>query len=733
MAKDKPNAERQPKKFGTFGGVFTPSVLTILGVILFLRYDVVVGNAGLWGALMILLLAKLFTFITTLSLSSISTNMQVKGGGSYYLISRSIGVEFGGVIAIFFYIALALSVAMYVVGFTEALLLAFPELNHSFTMVATLTNVVVFIFVYIGAGWTIRVQYVILALLLLAIGSYVFGAWQQASPELLSRNLQPDWTAGHSFFTIFALFFPAVTGIMAGVNMSGDLKSPSRSIPRGTFLAISFTLLIYAGIAILMAASSPRENLFGDVMVMHEKAWYGPLIYVGVIASTLSSALGSMMGAPRILQAFAKDNVFKRLRYFARGSGSSNEPRRAILITFVLAQAGVMAGDLDTIAPIITMFFLLTYGTINLASFYEGISGNPSFRPTFKYNHWSVSLLGAFGSLCIMFLITWVWALVAIVLAGGLFFLITRAELIVQWGDVHSGIAYQQARKALLRLERESYHPKNWRPSILTLSGIAGSRMHLVRYASLLSAGRGIVSLAQVITGDLENLNSRRMEAEKLMRNFIREKKLPAFPVVIVDESFSEGLKALLQTHGIGGIRPNTLLLGWSNDPEKNRTFSTILSLAKKMEYSCLILHSHHKEETWNPPSGAINIWWTDANNGPMMLLLGYLLKSNRAWRDCPLRILRPVAPKADVENVKREMEEMLTKGRIEADTVVLPTEDPLDAVRSAMIPSAVLFAGFEPADKDPAGVLLTFMKEIVDLPGDVIMTYNAGDVSLEA
>jgi len=733
MAKDQDTGISQPNKFGTFGGVFTPSVLTILGVILFLRYDVVVGNAGMWGALMILVLAKLFTFITTLSLSSISTNMQVKGGGSYYLISRSIGVEFGGVIAVFFYIALALSVAMYVIGFTEALLLAFPDLGLSFTILATLTNIIVFIFVFIGAGWTIRVQYFILALLLLALGSYAVGAWEQASPELLSKNLQPDWTAGHSFFTIFALFFPAVTGIMAGVNMSGDLKNPGRSIPKGTFAAIGFTFLIYGAIAILMAASSPRKNLVGDVMVMHEKAWYGPLIYVGVIASTLSSALGSMMGAPRILQAFGRDNVFKRLKYFALGSGSSNEPRRAIVITFVLAQMGVMAGDLDTIAPIITMFFLLTYGTINLASFYEGISGNPSFRPTFKYNHWSVSLLGAVGSLCIMLLISWVWALVAIILAGGLFLLITRAELIVQWGDVHSGIAYQQARKALLRLEKESYHPKNWRPSILTLSGIAGSRMHLVRYARLLSAGRGVVSLAQIISGELENLNTRRREAEKLMRNFIREKDLPAFPVVVVDESFADGLKALLQTHGIGGVRPNTLLLGWSNDPEKNRTFSTILSLAKKMEYSCLILHSQNKEETWNPPSGAINIWWTDASNGPMMLLLGYLLKRNRAWRDCPLRILRPVKPKADMENVKREMQEMLTKGRIEADILVLPTEEPLEAVRNTMTPSAVLFAGFEPADEDPGGVLLTFMKEIVDLPGDVIMTYNAGDISLEA
>ncbi len=730
--KKEPN-ESKPRKFGTFGGVFTPSVLTILGVILFLRYDTVIGNAGLWGALLVLLIAKLFTTITTFSLSSIATNMKVKGGGSYYLISRSLGVEFGGVIAVFFYMALALSVALYVVGFTEAMFLAFSEMGLSFLTVATLTNIVVFTFVYIGAGWTIRVHYFILLIVLVAIGSYCYGAWGHASVQILSENLEPAWTANHTLLTIFALFFPAVTGIEAGVNMSGDLKNPSKSIPLGTFSAIGFTVVVYAGIAVLMASSTSRGSLIGDGMVMQEKAWFGPMVYAGVIAATLSSALGSMMGAPRILQAFAKDNVFKWLKYFALGSGRSNEPRRAIVITFLITQAGILAGDLDSIAPIITMFFLLTYGTINLASFYESISANPSFRPTFKLNHWSISLLGALMSLIVMYLINWIWASVAIVAASAMFIIIKRAELTVQWGDVRSGYAYRRARKALLTLENERYHPKNWRPSILTLSGVAGSRMHLIKYANLLSAGRGLVSLAQIIPGDLESLNKHRMESEKLIRGFIREEGLPAFPVVVVDDNISDGLKALLQCHGIGGLRPNILMLGWSNDPEKKDQFSTILSLAKRMKRSFLILSSNKEEKSWEDPSGAINIWWTDQKNGAMMLLLAFLLKGDREWRDSPIRVLRPVALKADVENVEKEMKEILQGGRIEAEIVVLPTDSSLEAVRGAMSPSALLFAGFEPADEDPAGVLLHFMEQIVDLPGDVILTYNAGDVTLES
>jgi amino acid transporter len=729
--KEKETSEKKARKFGTFGGVFTPSTLTILGVILFLRYDTVIGNAGLLGALLVLVLAKLFTTITTFSLSAIATNMKVKGGGSYYLISRSLGVEFGGVIAVFFYIAMALSVAMYVVGFTEAVIFAFPSFELSFTAIATITNIVVFVFVYIGAGWTIKVQYFILAIVLLAIGSFAYGAWNNAALETLSQNLQPKWTDNHTLLTIFALFFPAVTGIQAGVNMSGDLKDPSKSIPRGTFAAIGFTFVIYAGIAVLMASSTARELMVGNTIVMADQAVYAPLVYAGVIAATLSSALGSMMGAPRVLQAFAKDNLFKRLKYFAEGSGISNEPRRAIVITFLITQIGVLMGNLDTIAPVITMFFILTYGTINLASFFESISGNPSFRPTFRLSHWTLSLIGAISSVVIMVLINWIWTLVAIITSGILYLMIKRAKLMVQWGDVFSGYAFRRARNALLVLEKERYHPKNWRPSLLTLSGVAGNRIHLIRYAHLLSANRGIVSLAQIIIGELADMNNKRVAAEKLMRDFIRKEKLPAVPVVVVDENMADGFKSLLQCHGIGGLKPNILLFGWSNDPKNQQTFSSILHLVRRMKHSCLILSSNRDEHNWESPTGAINIWWSDEKNGAMMLLLGHLLKENREWRDCPLRILRPVPPKADMENVEKEMKNIISGGRIEAEIVVLPTNDPLSAIRNAIPPSAVLFAGFKPDKEKPAAVLIPFMKEIVDLPGDVILTYNAGDVSL--
>lgn len=699
---------------------------------MYLRFCTVVGYAGLWNALLILLAAKSISLITGLSIASISTNMKVKGGGAYFLISRSLGVEFGGVVAVFFYMAQAIAVTLYIMGFTEAMFSAFPELGLSPMLLSTLTNGLVFVSVYIGAGWTLRVQYGILAILVLSIISFFWGASLQISPEILQSNLAAGWSPEYSFFATFALFFPAVTGIMAGVNMSGDLENPSRAIPRGTFAAIGVSALIYAGITFFLAASVSRNDLLGNSFVMKDVAISPNLVYAGVIFATLSSALGSMMGAPRILQAFARDDVFRSLRWFGRGSGASGEPRRAVLLTFLIAQMGIFAGNLNTVAPVITMFFLMTYGTMNLACFYEGFSHNPSFRPTFRMNHWSISLVGAVGCIGVMLLINWIWAVTALVLAAGLYLLISRAEVRVKWGDVDSGVAYQRARKALLRMERERYHPKNWRPSILVLSGGAYNRLHLAEYACWLTARYGIVSIGQVIRGDFLALLERRREAESLLRKFIREEELPAFPVVVVEDNLHTAIQALLQCHGIGGMRPNTIMLGWSRDPDKTGIFSETLSLARRMKRSVIVVSCEQEQEKTEIPDGAINLWWTN-DQGALMLLLAFMLKQNPEWSNHPLRILRPAAVKADTSNIEKTLLETLAGARIDAEIVVLPTDNPLEAVRQAMQPSAILFAGFEPSTPEDEGTPIAQLQEIVALPGDVILVYSSGDASLQA
>jgi amino acid transporter len=358
-------------RFGTFGGVFTPCVLMILGVILFLRLGQVVGQAGLLDCLAIILFAHLISLLTALSLASLATNTRVRGGGAYYLISRSLGVEYGGAIGPVFYLALATSVALYVIGFTEAINWLQPDVALPFRPIASVVLLLVFVCVYVGADWTIKLQYLILGVIALALVSFAAGAWPALSIDTLKSNLEPDYAADGSIFTAYALFFPAVTGIMAGANLSGDLEAPGTSIPRGTLTAIGVTGAIYVIVAVVLAAAADRTALHGNAFILGSMAWSPVLVGAGVLAATLSSALSSMMGAPRVLQALARDGVLRPLAPFARSNGRNREPRRAIAVTFVIAEAGVLLGDLDTIAPLITMFFLITYGAINLSCFYE--------------------------------------------------------------------------------------------------------------------------------------------------------------------------------------------------------------------------------------------------------------------------------------------------------------------------------------------------------------------------
>ena len=690
---------QESRKFGTFGGVFTPCTLTILGVIMFLRFGQVVGNAGVWAAIAIVLISKLITTLTTLSLSAIATNTRVKGGGAYYLISRSLGVEFGGAIGVVFFLAQAISVAMYVIGFTEAFLGTFPELGLPPRVLATCINVAVFACVYLGAGWAIRIQYGILAALGLALVSFFAGAFGGAGSETLADNLLPGYTAGTGFFAMFALFFPAATGIMAGANMSGDLKDPARSIPRGTLAAIAVTSVVYLAMAVMLGASSSRGTLVGDTLVVQAVAAWGPLITLGIFAATLSSAIGSMMGAPRILQALARDEVFRKLRWFGEETG---EPRRATLMTLLLAQAGVLVGDLNLVAPVITMFFLITYGLLNLATFYESVTKNPSYRPTFRWSHWSTALAGTIGCAAVMLLISPLWALVSVAAMALLHRYIRRQNIIATWGDLKGGRSFGRARRDLLRLEEERYHPKNWRPSILALSGSAWSRTHLAVCGHWLTAGRGLLTLAQVIPGEIGQHFRRRSNQEDALRSFIRKQGLPAFPAVLVAPSLPLGIEALVQCYGIGALRPNLVLLGWASAPERQADFGSTLRTVAELGKSLVLVRTAGGEESdpWEIPEGPVDVWWRGKANGHLMLLLAHLMVTTDGWRGHEVRLLRVIGAEAGRDEAHRHLTELIRDARIDARAEVIVAESPAVAIHAASAGSAAVFLGFQPPEE---------------------------------
>ncbi len=743
--------ETRGPALGTFGGVFTPCTLTILGVIMFLRFGQVVGQAGMWAAIAVVLASKVITTLTSLSLSAIATNTRVQGGGAYYLISRSLGVEFGGAIGVLFFLAQAISVAMYVIGFTEALVVTFPSLEGQSVAVASVVNAAVFASVYVGAGWTIKVQYGILAVLVLSLVSFYTGAAASFSMETLEANLMPSYGEGQSFFTVFALFFPAVTGIMAGANMSGDLRDPAKSIPSGTLAAVGVTGLVYLSMAALLAGSRPHEDLIANNLVIREIATVPLLITAGVLAATLSSALGSMMGAPRILQSFARDEVFPWLRFFAAASGDSREPRRAIVLTFLVAEACVLLGDLNAIAPIITMFFMITYGLLNFATFLESVTKNPSYRPTFRYCHWSLSLLGAIGCLAVMLLINWQWAIIALGVIGAIYSYIKFMEIEARWGNLQGGMAFERARRALLRLEVEAYHPKNWRPVMLALSSNAWSRPQMAVYGEWLTAGHGVLTLAQVVKGDVEDHAELQQRYENALRNFIAKQDLQAFGAVVIEDELSDGVEALVQCQGIGGFKSNTVLFGWPKSEEAAIAFGATLRLLARLRRSIICARlvaddeaspessgilstvADRTDSVWNAPRGTIDVWWRGMKNGELMMLLAHLLHRNPDWRRNPIRVLRVVPNQEAAAEVYGHIGELAAASRIRVEPVVVIADDPIAAIHDASADAAVVLFGFEaPGEGEEAAFYHRMEALAAGLPR-VLLVDSAGGMTLES
>ncbi len=485
--------------------------------------------------------------------------------------------------------------------------------------------------------------------------------------------------------------------------------------------------------AVVLGASCQRDVLLENNNIVRDTAWMPAAITAGIFAATLSSALSSMMGAPRILQALARDDVFRPLGFFATGSGQHGEPRRAILLTFLIAQACVLLGDLDTIAPLITMAFLITYGTLNLATYVESVTNNPSYRPRFRFSHWLTALLGGVACLAVMFLIAPLWATVAILLMASLYRFVSIREIRARWGDVRSGVVFERARRSLLTLEDEEYHPKNWRPVVLALSGAGWQRTHLAVYGHWLTAGHGVLTLGQVIQGDAEAMTERRHNQEQVVRSFIQEERLQAFPAVVVAPYLSDGIESLVQCHGLGHFQPNTVLLGWPSDPDRVEQFGSILRVVAGLGRSVVVFRGlDESDDPWKVPQGTIDVWWRGKANGPLMLLLAHLLTTNPGWRKREIRLLRVAPAEAAREEMTRHLATLIESSRIRATAQVIISEDVPRAIQQTSRHAAIAILGFEaPAETSKVAFYQTMKRITGDLPR-VIFVDSAGGIELE-
>jgi amino acid transporter len=742
----------QGYSFGTFAGVFTPSILTIFGLIMFMRTSYVIGHSGIMMTLIMITVAHIITFSTGLSISVISTNTPVKGGGAYFLISRALGPGFGSSIGISLYLAQTLSVPFYILGFAEAVATNIPSLQPYFIFLTLVPAVLLFITSWIGADWAIKAQFFILAVLGVSIIVFLGGAlFKPFSLEVFAQN----WTPGKDFkfFHFFAIFFPAVTGIMAGVNMSGDLKDPQRSIPRGTLFAISVGCLVYTSQVLITGGAFAREDLIHNpYAILVENALFGAgfLVFAGVIAATISSALGSMLGAPRILQAIAKDKILKSFNFFAKGAGATNEPRRAMTLTFIVTIAVLIwsslnesgpetdAGfdPLNIIAAIVTMFFLYTYAMVNLAAFVESFGGNPSFRPRFKYFHWSISLLGAISCIAASFMIDALASFVALIVMAVLFFITSKRDMQRTFGDARRGFVYSRIRDNLIKLAQMPPDPKNWRPTITVLSGNPENRTTLVKYANLFGDRRGILSIVKIVADETvsnDNIRTiRRREMEKL-NEFADDNSFNFFPEVVVDKDFDCALRIFMQSHSIGPIKPNIIMTGWPRKEERIRPFVHLMNLIAKLEMNYVAMVDTRKSRVPLIPEGTIDIWWRGMSNGSLMVILAYLLTRNDNWKNVRIRLLR-LAEKQERSQELEEMNKLVEAARIDAEVKVITSDKSFPEVFRYMSGNAVaIFMGTRiPDEEDYEEFFDQTAKLLDDMPVTFLVVSN-GEANLMA
>ncbi|MDQ8202425.1 hypothetical protein [Pelagicoccus sp. SDUM812003] len=714
---------KEAQKFGTFGGVFVPNILTILGVILFLRAGWVVGNAGLSGAVAMLLLANGVTFLSALSLSAIATNTKAQGGGAYFLISRSLGLEFGGSIGLPLYLAQSISVAFYVVGFTESVQFLYPALDTRLFSLGTLA--VIFLVAWIGASVAVKAQYLILATLAVSLvcffaGFRVIEGWE--------GNLEPAYTEGHSFWTVFAIFFPAVTGIMSGVSMSGDLKNPTRAIPKGTLWAVGVAFVIYLSQLVWMAAGLERGELVENKLAMQTLSIWPPTIIAGLWAATLSSALASLVAAPRTLQALAKDRVLPR--FLAKGHGPSKEPRLALILSALVALVCVWAGDLNMIAPLISMFFLATYGAVNLVAALESWTGNPTYRPTFRV-HWLISLVGATACFGIMLLLDPLATALAVILIVVTYIVLTRRSYRTAWGDMRSGFWFAVARMGLLKLYKSRLHQRNWRPAILLLMSNLKENSQLLRFGRYLEANKGVLFLSHIILGDWKTSADRQKALTRQIDDRIREERMSAFSKVVIARDFEQGITSLLQGAGLGNLQPNTLMIEWGSGWLRDNDFPRTVHQALEMETN-LIVYSKAKRPEAQLYS-VIDVWWSARANGTMMITLAHLMQSNRAWRDARIRILRIIRDESGRQAAEEGMKELMKDSRIEVEPVIVVSEEPpLMAIAKESQLSTATFVGVSVRTlEEAAGPLSSYEPLVSKIQGHLFLAKNWHDLEL--
>ncbi|KAJ8718570.1 hypothetical protein PYW08_002807 [Mythimna loreyi] len=607
-------------KLGWIQGVLIPCLLNIWGVMLFLRISWVVSQAGIGLSLVIIAISAVVCVITTLSMSAICTNGEVKGGGIYYIISRSLGPEFGASVGIIFAFANAVAASMNTIGFCDSLndLLKSYDLKiidggvNDVRIVGAVALVVMCFICAVGMDWESKAQNFLIAIIVGAMVDFVVGTimgpssaqeiangFVGLSTATFNSNFKPDFRFSEKmdqdFFSVFAIFFPSVTGIQAGANISGDLKDPASAIPKGTLLALAISMVSYAAMVLFSGGSALRDasgNLTDLVMengtvvdysgltsclatnctyglhnsysVMQLMSAWGPFIYGGCWAATLSTALTNLLSVPRLIQALGTDRIYPGLIFFSKPYGKHGEPYRGYVLTFFVSLLFLLIADLNTIAPLISNFYLASYALINFCTFHAALVRPLGWRPTFRYYNVWVSLAGFLSCVAIMLLISWVMSLVTFAIFFTLYLIVHYRDPDVNWGSSTQAQIYKTALSSAYNLAKTGEHVKNYWPQILVLAGRPQTRPALVDLGNLITKAGSLMivgDISQEKVSYKERSTRARTDAE-----WLRLRKVRAFCSRVHGFGFEAGARALVQAAGVGRLAPNVLLMGFKQD-----------------------------------------------------------------------------------------------------------------------------------------------------------------------
>lgn len=578
------------KTFGTFAGVFTPTTLTILGVIMYIREPWVVGNAGIVGAILILLLSVTITFATALSISSITSNVKIGAGGAFSVISQSLGLEIGGAIGVPFYLAQAIAAAMYIFGFREGLQTLLPE--YSPLLLDAGVFALVMIIAFISTSFAFKIQYVILAVIVLSLVS-IYGAlfvndlnfdfqWRGTYPGSPENNF-----GGTNFWVVFAVFFPAVTGVMAGANMSGDLTDPRKSIPRGTISSVVLTTIIYFSLIFVASMIATQEELVKNYNVFIDKSLFPPLVLAGLLGATLSSALGSFVGAPRILSALGEKRIIPRGAQISKLS-KRGEPINAMLITAIVVILGISLRNLNTIAPLLTMFFMITYAMVNVVAFIEQSLSLPSFRPSIKIPI-IIPLIGALGSLTVMFIMNAFVALISLIAIVVFYFYLVKMNIKSTAGDSRSGLftaLAEWATKKTTQLNPKK-EARSWRPDILLPVLYPREIRTAFKLIESIVYPKGSIKIISLKHTD-EQEQKRLTEFLPLVEKKFREIGIPISKTSVDNQNFNDAINISMQALNAAFFKPNTLFLTIDANQSDFKAYDNLLGDIRKNHYGLI-------------------------------------------------------------------------------------------------------------------------------------------------